>query len=78
VANGVYQNTVFGMAAKLPFKYTGAVILGTVSINDTKIREFLLLGRLNQGVTINQPTRCNNIPSLLLDVCVQLNMFWAS
>jgi hypothetical protein len=44
VANGVYQNTVFGMAAKLPFKYTGAVILGTVSIKDTKIREFLLLG----------------------------------
>jgi hypothetical protein len=37
VANGVYQNTVFGMAAKLPFKYTGAVILGTVSISDTKI-----------------------------------------
>lgn len=29
MANGVYQNTVFGMAAKLPFKYTGAVILGT-------------------------------------------------
>jgi len=78
VANGVYQNTVFGMAAKLPFKYTGAVILGTVSINDTKIREFLLLGRLNQGVTINQPTRCNSIPSLLLDVYERLNMFWAS
>ncbi|XP_023724605.1 equilibrative nucleoside transporter 1 isoform X2 [Cryptotermes secundus] len=29
MANGVYQNTVFGMAAKLPSKYTGAVILGT-------------------------------------------------
>lgn len=49
VANGVYQNTVFGMAAKLPFKYTGAVILGTVSIKDTKIREFLPLGWSNQG-----------------------------
>jgi hypothetical protein len=36
VANGVYQNTVFGMAAKLPFKYIGAVILGTVSIHGTK------------------------------------------
>jgi hypothetical protein len=36
VANGVYQNTVFGMAAKLPFKYAGAVILGAVSIKDTK------------------------------------------
>jgi hypothetical protein len=35
VANGVYQNTVFGLAAKLPFKYSGAVILGAVSINDT-------------------------------------------
>ncbi|XP_044754583.1 equilibrative nucleoside transporter 1 isoform X2 [Coccinella septempunctata] len=28
MANGVYQNTVFGMAAKLPGKYTGAIILG--------------------------------------------------
>nr|XP_022906238.1 equilibrative nucleoside transporter 1 [Onthophagus taurus] len=27
--NGVYQNTIFGMAAKLPPKYTGAVILGS-------------------------------------------------
>lgn len=29
VANGIYQNTVFGMAGKLPNKYTGAVILGS-------------------------------------------------
>lgn len=29
VANGIYQNTIFGMAAKLPIKYTGAVILGS-------------------------------------------------
>lgn len=29
VANGVYQNTIFGMAAKLPGKYTGAVVLGS-------------------------------------------------
>lgn len=29
VANGVYQNTIFGMAAKLPIKYTGAVVLGS-------------------------------------------------
>lgn len=28
MATGVYQNTVYGMAAKLPPKYTGAVILG--------------------------------------------------
>ena len=27
---------------------------------------------------INQPTRCNNLSSLLLDVYVQLNMFWLS
>ncbi|CAB3365752.1 Hypothetical predicted protein [Cloeon dipterum] len=32
MANGIYQNTVYGMAAKLPFKYTGAVVLGSVSI----------------------------------------------
>lgn len=29
MANGIYQNTVFGMAAKLPIKYTGAVVLGS-------------------------------------------------
>ncbi|GLV32794.1 Equilibrative nucleoside transporter 2 [Carabus blaptoides fortunei] len=29
MANGVYQNTVYGMAAKLPFKYTGIVVLGS-------------------------------------------------
>ncbi|CAH0396086.1 unnamed protein product [Bemisia tabaci] len=29
VANGIYQNTVYGMAAKLPLKYTSAVILGS-------------------------------------------------
>ncbi|XP_060528347.1 equilibrative nucleoside transporter 1 [Cylas formicarius] len=28
MANGIYQNTIYGMAAKLPPKYTGAVILG--------------------------------------------------
>lgn len=28
-ANGIYQNSVFGMVAKLPTKYTGAVVLGT-------------------------------------------------
>ena len=30
VANGIYQNTVYGLAAKLPFNYIGAVILGSV------------------------------------------------
>jgi hypothetical protein len=29
-------------------------------------------------IQINQPTRCNNFSSLLLDIYVQLNMFWAS
>ena len=33
VANGVYQNTVYGVAAKLPFKYVGAVVLGSVSLH---------------------------------------------
>lgn len=28
-AGGIYQNSVYGMAAKLPFKYTGAVVLGS-------------------------------------------------
>lgn len=31
MANGIYQNTIFGMAAKLPPKYTGAVLVGAVS-----------------------------------------------
>ena len=25
----MYQNTIYGLAAKLPFKYTGAVVLGS-------------------------------------------------
>lgn len=29
MANGIYQNTIYGIAAKLPFKYTGAVVLGS-------------------------------------------------
>jgi len=29
MANGVYQNTVYGLAARLPFRYTGAVVLGS-------------------------------------------------
>ncbi|XKL62929.1 hypothetical protein PGB90_002762 [Kerria lacca] len=28
VANGIYQNTMYGIAAKLPAAYTGAIILG--------------------------------------------------
>lgn len=29
MAGGIYQNCVYGMAAKLPLKYTGAVVLGS-------------------------------------------------
>ena len=32
VANGVYQNSVYGTAACLPMKYTNAVVLGSVSV----------------------------------------------
>lgn len=40
-ANGIYQNSVFGMAAKLPIKYTGAVVLGSVNITITLNKELL-------------------------------------
>lgn len=29
MANGIYQNTIYGMAATLPVNYTGAIILGS-------------------------------------------------
>lgn len=29
VCNGIYQNTIYGIAASLPIKYTGAVVLGS-------------------------------------------------
>lgn len=29
MGGGIYQNSVYGMAAKLPLKYTGAVVLGS-------------------------------------------------
>jgi len=32
----------------------------------------------SNSIQINQPTRCNNFSSLLLDVYVQFNMFRAS
>ncbi|XP_076762119.1 equilibrative nucleoside transporter 1 isoform X2 [Xylocopa sonorina] len=41
-ANGIYQNSVFGMAAKLPPKYTGAVVLGSnISGTFTALINFL-------------------------------------
>jgi len=30
-ANGIYQNSIYGLAAYLPMKYTNAVVLGCVS-----------------------------------------------
>ena len=32
MAGGVYQNTVFGLAGRLPFQYTGALVLGSVGL----------------------------------------------
>lgn len=29
IATGIYQNSIFGLAAKLPIKYTNAILLGT-------------------------------------------------
>jgi hypothetical protein len=37
-----------------------------------------LIYYFGQIIQINQPTRCKNFSSLLLDFYVQLNMFWAS
>lgn len=45
-ANGVYQNTVYGMAAKLPGKYTGAVILGN-NISGTFTATVSLLSKIS-------------------------------
>ncbi|XP_064095264.1 equilibrative nucleoside transporter 1-like [Macrobrachium nipponense] len=45
VANGIYQNTVYGMAARLPFAYTGAVVLGSnISGTFTAIINILSIG----------------------------------
>ena len=30
ISTGIYHNTVYGLAARLPVKYTGAVVLGSV------------------------------------------------
>jgi hypothetical protein len=48
-------------------------------IGKTGVTPFLSLIKRNLYVIqINQPTRCNNFSSLLLDVYVWLNMFQAS
>ena len=41
MANGIYQSTVFGLAARLPIKYTGAVVLGSVSFLGEKLRKLV-------------------------------------
>ncbi|XP_074108275.1 equilibrative nucleoside transporter 1 [Cotesia typhae] len=42
--NGIYQNSVYGMAAKLPGKYTGAVVLGSnISGTFTAVIDLLAL-----------------------------------
>ena len=44
MASGVYQNTVYGMGAKLPAKYTGAIVLGSnISGTFTAIISFISL-----------------------------------
>lgn len=45
VANGVYQNTVYGMAAKLPPKYTGVVIIGS-NISGTFVTVISIISEL--------------------------------
>lgn len=45
VANGIYQNTIFGMAAKLPPKYTGAVVLGS-NISGTFVTVTSILSKM--------------------------------
>lgn len=36
VASGIYQNSLYGLAAKLPMKYSMAIVLGAVSIYKQK------------------------------------------
>ena len=46
MANGVYQNTVYGLAARLPVKYTGAVVLGSVSLQGLNLLYNLALDEI--------------------------------
>ncbi|KAA0195083.1 hypothetical protein HAZT_HAZT005500, partial [Hyalella azteca] len=55
IANAIYQNTVYGMAARLPFKYMGAVILGSVS-SVLKLRAVKIL---NEGLPVFKKKRLN-------------------
>lgn len=45
MSNGIYQNTIFGMAAKLPGKYTGAVVLGS-NISGTFVSIVSILSKI--------------------------------
>ncbi|KAF7992941.1 hypothetical protein HCN44_005722 [Aphidius gifuensis] len=48
-ANGIYQNSIYGMAAKLPGKYTGAIVLGS---NLSGIIA-TIIGMITRGITKN-------------------------
>jgi hypothetical protein len=52
------------------------VVLKTVQLDTIKLKVCKSVHR--HAIRINQPIRCNNFSSLLLDVYVQLNMFRAS
>ena len=51
MANGVYQNTVYGLAARLPVKYTGAVVLGSVR-SQTCIKTLIEFIMLTNGLML--------------------------
>ena len=51
MANGVYQNTVYGLAARLPVKYTGAVVLGSVG-SQTCIKTLIEFIMLTNGLML--------------------------
>jgi len=55
------------MRKELIFSVSVAVSVNVAVFIDTK----------SVTIQINQPTRCSNFSSLLLDIYVQLNMFWA-
>jgi hypothetical protein len=55
------------------------ILIGVCKINGTPVL-VLHWATFTQSIyfQLNQPTRCSNFSSLLLDVYIQLNMFWAS
>jgi hypothetical protein len=66
-------------------EWTEKVFTEKVSVKSLIVISWLVVGLGNittsttvKIIQINPPTRCNNFSSLLLDVYLQLNMFWAS